>query len=326
MGGWGGTEAEEEGTRVLQMMKYSVSDQEECAEYWKTRGKPIMEGMFCTGSPDEDQHAWAGDEGGPVLVNQNGDLVQAGLVSWGNDRTVPREYDVNTDLVHFKEWIEEQAASTENYPWIELGGGLSHGVARGSRDYTGRRPSKGFSKMPQFGATKLQCTEGTDDFAGECAYLKYPDEAPMPCFDGQQLAVQCANEEWTFQFTHMQTKTGDRGKAMCRLDAQQYGAQINVKSEVTAMLVNIKEDGVDVVGEAMKYRKKQSSFTARFKDIEHSCLACVAMMNGAESHFNTYHLEHQDICKLSETDAEEALKKWIEEYVPEDKGGNRSEN
>merc|ERR1712176_1059130 len=202
--------------------------------------------------------------GGPVLVNQNGDLVQAGLVSWGNDRTVPREDDVNTDLVHFKEWIEEQAASTENYPWIELGGGLSHGVvllhhdesserdaicshlgyeygvARGSRDYTGRRPSKGFSKMPQFGATKLQCTEGTDDFAGECSYLKYPDEAPMPCFDGQQLAVQCANKEWTFQFTHMQTKTGDRGKAMCRLDAQQYGAQINVKSEVTAMLVNIK--------------------------------------------------------------------------------------
>jgi len=349
--GWGGTETENKGTRVLQMIESTLSNQDECEEYWEKRGRPIMEGMFCTGSPEEEKHAWVGDEGGPVYVDKEGDLFLLGLVSWGSDRTIPRAYDVNIKVVYFQEWIEQQTSNVDVYPWIELQGGLNHGVvllhkdadskpvaicshgvgqkeldgicvdlgykygvSRGSRDYTGRRPSKGFEKMPEFGATKLDCKDVSKSFAEDCSFKNYPDEAEIPCFDGQQLAVQCTDEEWEFDLTHMQTKSGTRGRAMCRLDALMYGLEINVKTDVSAMLVNIKDDGVDIVDKNMKYRRRQSTFVSRFKDVEHNCLACVAMINGAKSHFNTFLVEDRSICKMEAEAADIAVRTWLEEF------------
>jgi len=353
--GWGGTKAEEKGTNILHKIEYKVSDQDQCHEYWKLKGKPVMEGMFCTGNPEEDKHAWVGDEGGPAFWTNNNKIEQLGIVSWGSDRTIPRAYDVNTDLGTYKAWVESALSGGMMYPVIELVGGLSHGVvlvhmnenseptticnhgagqkeyesickslgyesgvARGSRDYAGKRSSKGFENMPEFGMTKLDCTEFESSF-GECVSHLYPNEAEVPCFHGQELAVQCSSSEWEFEFTHMQTKTGDRGKAMCRLTAHKYGVEIDVKKVVTGTLLNVKESGVEVV-QQMKYKKKQSTFVSRYKDLDHSCLVCVASINGAEDQFHTYMLEDESICKLDLETVGEKIKAWIEN------GGEREDD
>ena len=62
-------------------------------------------------------------------------------------------------------------------------------------------------------------------------------------------------------------------------------------------------------------------YLPRFRDIEHSCLACVAMINGVESHFNTYMIEEESICKMGHAAAAPKLEAWIGSYKPEDDGG-----
>jgi len=348
--GWGGTQDEKQGAGLLQKVEYSYSDQDKCKEYFSDKGKQLQDGMFCSGSPDEDAHAWKGDEGGPVVITMNSKTYLAGLISWGNDRPAQRDYDVNTDVVHFKEWIKQSAATKTHY--VELKGRLNEGIVimhvdnndpaticnhkvaqkdldvicrslghkkgilKSVMDYTGRRRNA-FDDMPKFGATELDCTEKEFSFS-DCKYKKYPDEAEQPCFNGQQLAVQCAENEWEFDFTHIQTKPGNRGKAMCRLKAEQYGTAINVKAEVLGMLVNIKADKkVEVVEKEMKFKRRQSTLAARYRDLENNCLACVAMVRGAEKKFSAHILENEDNCKIAQADAKDILAKWINNFVPE---------
>jgi secreted trypsin-like serine protease len=350
--GWGGTQDEKQGVDLLQKVEYSYSDQAKCKEFFSDKGKILQDGMFCSGDPNEDAHAWKGDEGGPVVITINADTYLAGLISWGNDRPGQRDYDVNTDVVHFKDWIELSAAAKSTY--VELKGRLNEGVVilhedgkdpvticnhkvaqkdldvickslghkngilKSVKDYIGRR-RKAFDDMPKFGATELDCTDGDNDFA-KCKKKVYPDEALQPCFNGQQLAVQCAENEWEFDFTNIQTKPGNRGKAMCRLKAEQYGTAINVKAEVLGMLVNIKADKkVEVVEKQMKYKRRQSTLAARYRDLENNCLACVAMVRGAEPKFSTYIMENEDNCKIDQTEAKGLLDQWIKDFVPEGK-------
>jgi len=196
--------------------------------------------------------------------------------------------------------------------------GHKKGILKSVMDYTGRR-RKAFDDMPKFGATELDCTDGDTDF-DNCIYKEYPDDAEQPCFNGQQLAVQCAENEWEFAITNIQTKPGNRGKAMCRLKAEQYGTAINVKAEVLGMLVNIKADKtVEVVEKKMKFKRRQSTLAARYRDLENNCLACVAMVRGAEQKFSAHILEDEDNCKIDQTEAKGALATWIKAFVPEGK-------
>ena len=43
--------------------------------------------------------------GGPVFTKKNGNWVQIGLVSWGPTEITETSYDVNTDVLYFKDWI-----------------------------------------------------------------------------------------------------------------------------------------------------------------------------------------------------------------------------
>ena len=300
--GWGGSEVERGGVRGLQMIEYSFSDQNECREYWKAKGRMMPESAFCSGSPAEEQNAWVGDEGGPVFIkNSENEMVQAGVVSYGTEKGESRDYDVNTNVVLFRDWIEDTVDSADDYPYISLEGGLDNGVVmltkdasskpaticnhgagqkeldaicktlgygravnRGSRNYVGRRPKKGYEKMPYFCATKLQCDEGTDDFANDCTFTEYPDNAEIPCFNGDELAVQCTSgEEWEFEYTHMLSKEGARGRVKCKLLAERYGVPIDAKHTLSAMLVNIKESEVEIVDKSMRYRRSESTHVSR---------------------------------------------------------------
>ena len=301
--GWGGTEEEREGVDVLQMIQYSISDQTDCDDYWGYKGRILTEKMFCTGSPEEEQHAWVGDEGSPVFIKDDDDnMLLAGVVSFGTEKGSSRDYDVNTDVSAFTEWIEKTVAEGDQYPHISLRGGTDNGVVmlmkdasseqaticnhgagqkeldaicktlgyagavhRGSLDYVGRRPKKGYENMPNFGATNLQCAEGTDDFANDCTFTEYPDNAAVPCFKGDELALQCTTgEEWEFEYTHIVTREGSRGRARCKLLAQRYGVQVDVKGMLSGMLVNIKESGaVEIIDKEMEYRKSETTHSSR---------------------------------------------------------------
>jgi len=350
--GWGGTQESDEGVEKLQKIEYELSDQKECGEYWSQRGMPLGDSMFCAGSPTEEKHAWNGDQGGPVFyIDSTPKLL--GLVSWGKDRS-PRDYDVMTDVSGYTDLLVSALSDAEQYPWVELHGGLNHGVVlihreadkdgpttictdevtqveidaicktlgfntgsiQSAREYAGKYPTRGYSSMPKFGVTRLDCKNSANVFK-DCTYASYPAEAKAPCFDGQQLAVQCSNEAWNFEFTHMQTKTGARGRAMCRLAAHHYGAQIDVKSEIVGTLVNIFSDKVEKVEENMKWRKKQDTFLARYQDLEHSCLACVAAVRGTEGMFKTFILEDESVCKMERPDAQTKLEEWLKTFDPD---------
>ena len=43
--------------------------------------------------------------GGPLFTKKNGQWVQLGLVSWGPNEITSTSYDVNTDVLYFKDWI-----------------------------------------------------------------------------------------------------------------------------------------------------------------------------------------------------------------------------
>ena len=75
------------------------------------------------------------------------------------------------------------------------------------------------------------------------------------------------------------------------------------------------------------FRVNCGIFHFRYRNIEHSCLACVAMVNGVDSDFHTYKIEEESICKIGHTAAKAILDNWLENYKPEDldSGGNSSE-
>ena len=122
--------------------------------------------------------------------------------------------------------------------------------------------------MPNFGATNLQCAAGADNFAKDCTFTEYPNKAAVPCFNGDELEVQCTtDEEWEFKYTNMISiiKKGPRGRAKCTLLAERYGVQIDVKRILYAMLVNVRDSGVvEIVDKEMKYRKGKRAQLSRF--------------------------------------------------------------
>ena len=93
--GWGGTQDDDEGTNVLHQIKYELSDQDECKEYWREKSNPVGDAMFCAGSPDEDKHTWHGDQGGPVffiddsLQEFSEELIRSRLNSSDNLQSIP---------------------------------------------------------------------------------------------------------------------------------------------------------------------------------------------------------------------------------------------
>merc|ERR1719232_1005042 len=67
--------------------------------------------MMCTGTAPTEKRADTGDSGGPLFTKKNGQWVQLGLVSWGPNEITSTSYDVNTDVLYFKDWIVAQKNS-----------------------------------------------------------------------------------------------------------------------------------------------------------------------------------------------------------------------
>lgn len=65
----------------------------------------ITGNMLCAGKTDGSKDACQGDSGGPLISYENGDTVQIGIVSWGDDCAVPDLPGVYTRLINYINWI-----------------------------------------------------------------------------------------------------------------------------------------------------------------------------------------------------------------------------
>eukprot|EP00116_Pleurobrachia_bachei_P007179 sb/3467441/ len=101
--GWGTTE-DGETTHLLQKLEYSFPGMEACKAAYAAG--MIEDGMVCTGEkPMTEEHSGTGDSGGPLFTKKDGDWMQLALVSWGPESQTHSSFDVNTDVLYYKDWI-----------------------------------------------------------------------------------------------------------------------------------------------------------------------------------------------------------------------------
>ena len=360
--GWGGTEDGDEAD-VLQKHEYKVSDQEGCKEYYKNKLQfPVLEGMLCTGSPDQTGFAWAGDSGGPIVARDGERFVLLAVTSWGASEPEENLYDINADVHYYMSWIESRIAKSEQGRWIELvGGDVNSGVVvfheMGSdnsyRSYTMcndgvsqkeatavcaglgfkygalkhagefRSAWRNDADSPQIGRSRFACSSEATS-AWECDRADY-SAADVPCLEGDELAVTCFDNEWEFKvpmiYVRLGRKGGNaRGVVDCYPYAKLRGNTIDFQNEVTMFVVNVREDGPELV-KRMKYRKNNgfNMHVGRIRPrdkVQHNCLACVAALRGGNSRFFAAKVE-EDNCKMDRAAALQLVNEWLEKINEE---------
>lgn len=80
-----------------------VASTQACAAFLK---RPVSPVEFCAGNGTASADSCNGDSGGPLLVRTAaGEVVQAGVVSWGPGCAQPDTYGVYASVAHFDGWI-----------------------------------------------------------------------------------------------------------------------------------------------------------------------------------------------------------------------------
>ncbi|XP_063688689.1 uncharacterized protein LOC134821825 [Bolinopsis microptera] len=172
------------------------------------------------------------------------------------------------------------------------GQGYQFGALANIRDYVsgGKRQRSEMGGFPPFGHINMKCNDEAEDVMTDCAMDKYED-SEVPCFNGQQLAVKCADEKWDFNIVAvlpvMRSIRGSsyvRGRVSCMVNAQKDGVDLDMKSQVKVGLVMRNEDAVEPIGSPMKYRRSSNIYVGKFRTDNEiktdDCLACIAYIPG----------------------------------------------
>ncbi|XP_069920262.1 tryptase gamma isoform X1 [Oryctolagus cuniculus] len=114
----------------LQEAAVSVVDPETCSRAYASHGgSAIRADMLCAGGPGD---ACQDDSGGPLVCQQQGAWVQAGVVSWGEGCGRPDRPGVYTRVPVYVDWIRRhvpelwgaEGPGHPGLPWLSLLAGL----------------------------------------------------------------------------------------------------------------------------------------------------------------------------------------------------------
>ncbi|MGF1548131.1 MAG: trypsin-like serine protease [Thiotrichales bacterium] len=98
--------------------------QEVCQAAYANAGlgptNPVTANMFCAGFAEGGKDSCTGDSGGPLIVQNNGQWLQAGIVSWSLGCAQPNYYGVYTRVPSYLNYIADVRAAAS-------GGGTSGG-------------------------------------------------------------------------------------------------------------------------------------------------------------------------------------------------------
>merc|ERR1711991_1128309 len=90
--GWGNQSTiTDDFPNMLQKVQVPLVSNEVCNST-EAYGGQVQNTEMCAGLAQGGKDSCQGDSGGPLVIRQNGDYVQAGIVSWGDGCAQPNKY------------------------------------------------------------------------------------------------------------------------------------------------------------------------------------------------------------------------------------------
>ncbi|KAL5265262.1 hypothetical protein ACHWQZ_G006111 [Mnemiopsis leidyi] len=183
---------------------------------------------------------------------------------------------------------------------------------------TKRKKKQENMDLPEFAWTNLKCNPDVADLS-QCTFEEYPNK--VPCFSGEELAVQCSDLKWNFQVVGMENKVSTsgesgtvKGKVGCRVEAKKYGQSVDLKSQVEVVMLNfVAESEVPaqfVTG--LKYKKKLGGFSGKIRasqGVVHDCFVCAAALRG---NHNFLAVKAEESCEVEEGSLNEAVRNFFQ--------------
>ncbi|KAL5270539.1 hypothetical protein ACHWQZ_G001294 [Mnemiopsis leidyi] len=237
------------------------------------------------------------------------------LVGRGNSGVVVFQ-ERESDKSYKSYTVCNNGVSQKEATTICAGFGFKYGELRFAREF---QPSwKKGSDLPPIGKSGFFCDpEATS--AWDCTGTDYPETAEIPCLEGDELAVSCFDNVWDLRVpsiitTELRKLDGyARGLVQCYPYVQLRGSSVDFKNNVEMFLVNVKEEGAELV-KRMKFKKKDvfNMHVTRLRPrdkLKHNCLACVAALTGVNSRFFAAKVEMGN-CKMDREAALQIVNEW----------------
>ena len=67
----------------------------------------VTERQVCAGFIEGGTDSCAGDSGGPLFIIEDGEIIQMGITSFGNECALPNFYGIYTSVSHFLPWLSD---------------------------------------------------------------------------------------------------------------------------------------------------------------------------------------------------------------------------